>query len=155
MYRRRKIVQNIQENFNDITRQRDKLLNRVQHTRKEIEKVKQNFMILEQLLPLGIWWCNAKGELQYVSESYLKLRGLTLTDVKNYGWLKFVNKDDELKLLSKWKKCIATGDLWEQYFEFTGTDGVHYSIVSRGAPTRNSQGYIINWIGVYLPILRN
>lgn len=149
---RRKIQQNLRERLNEVIRERDNLLNQVNFLNKSFEKLEKKLLTLESLIPYGVWWCNARGELKYVSDSYLKLRGFTLSQLKDYGWIKYLPKEEEHELVSKWKKCIATGELWEYTDRFIGTDGLIHTLLSKGAPTRNSAGHIISWIGAYFPI---
>ena len=149
---RRKIQLNLKERLNDVVREQDCLLNQVNYLKKAFEKTELKLLTLEKLLPYGLWWCNARGELKYVSDSYLKLRGLTLSQIKDFGWVKFEPKVDEKELLSKWKKCISNGETWEYIFKFIGPDGLIHTLLSKGVPTRNSAGYIISWIGAYFPV---
>lgn len=148
---RRKIQKNLKEQLNDVTRERDNLLKQVNYLKKDLEKVEQKLLTLEKLMPYGLWWCNARGELKYISESYLKLRGLSLSQLKDYGWINFVSVEEN-EILSKWKKCIISGEAWEYTFKFIGVDGLIYTLLSKGVPTRNSEGHIISWIGAYFPV---
>ncbi len=148
----RKLYQSLKEQHFQLKKESESLSYQLLQLKTKCEKAQKNIETFENLIPYGIWQCNARGELKYVSEKFLKLKGLTLKDVKDYGWVNFSPEKDKNRLLQKWQKCIETGDEWQEIYEIKDSDGLSHIILSRGCPIRNTASHIIGWIGVYLSI---
>ena len=102
----------------------------------------------------GVWLCNAVGRCTYLSESFLRLVGMTMEECADFGWTKALHPDEEEATIAAWKSCIETGGRWDRENRFKGADGEWHSVLARGVPVRNERGEIISWAGINLDIGR-
>jgi PAS domain S-box-containing protein len=103
-------------------------------------------------IDFGIWICDPDGKIVYVSESYLKLLGLTQEEYANFGWLNSLRPADAEATLSAWKECLQSGDLWERELQVRGVDGEWRQVLARGVPVRDEDGKVTSWAGLHLDI---
>lgn len=103
-----------------------------------------------ETVPFGVWWCNPKGEAEYVSPSFLDLLNMTLEEQKKFGWTQRLVPEDVEPMMRKWMHCIRTGDPWDHEHRIIDRNGKIHTIWSKGLPVRDEQGNIIAWVGVNL-----
>ncbi len=107
---------------------------------------------LGEAVPFGIWLYNAAGDPLVVSESFLKLVGMSKDEIKNLGWTKCMAPEDVGPFRFKWEKCFTTGEDWRDEIRVKGVDGQWYTILCMGRPLRNRSGKINHWLGIKLDI---
>ncbi len=100
----------------------------------------------------GIWVRDAEGSTTYMSESFLRLVGLTQDQCAGQGWMRALHPDEVEATAAAWKQCAAAGTFWEREHHFKGADGEWHPILSRGVPLRDSAGRIQRWVGINLDI---
>ncbi|MHB8909139.1 MAG: PAS domain-containing sensor histidine kinase [Syntrophales bacterium] len=134
----------IQCNIRDITK------------RKRAETALQNsermYRAIGESIDYGVWVCAPDGRNIYVSESFLKLVGLTQEQCSNFGWGDVLHPDDAERTIAAWKECVRTGGIWDIEHRFLGVDGQWHPILARGVPVRNERGEVIYWVGINLDI---
>jgi len=130
------------------------LLNEIRiKTEKRLRQEEKYYHAIGESIPFGIFITNAKGGVVYMSQSFLKLIGKSLEEIKGFSWVdKFpagINRDN---LLKSWKKTIKYKSFWDQELMIPGIDGKLYHILSRGVPIRDSLGRVQSWVGINLDI---
>lgn len=118
----------------------------------ELGHAAERFRIMGEVLPYGVWWCNERGQAEYVSRSFLDLVGMSLRQVRVAGWARRLPPDDVKPALERWRHCITTGADWDREFRVLGQDGRYHAVLSRGKPVRDAAGRIIGWAGINLDI---
>jgi PAS domain S-box-containing protein len=112
------------------------------------------YRAIGEALDYGIWICDADGRSRYVSESFLRLLGLTQDECSMYGWVRLLHPDEAQETLLEWRECVRTGGIWNRTRRFKGLDGNYHSILSRGLPVRDEHGQIVCWAGINLDVSR-
>jgi PAS domain S-box-containing protein len=112
------------------------------------------YRAIGEALDYGIWICDADGRNRYVSESFLRLVGLSQDECSLYGWVGSLHPDEAKETFTAWRECVRTGGIWNQTRRFKGIDGEYHSILSRALPVRDEQGQIICWAGINLDVSR-
>ncbi|MFA7062296.1 MAG: PAS domain S-box protein, partial [Pedobacter sp.] len=102
----------------------------------------------------GVWICAPDGRNTYVSESFLKMVGITQKQCSDFGWGDVLHPDDAERTIAVWQECVRTGSTWDIEHRFRGTDGQWHHVLARGVPVRNEQGDVISWAGINLDISR-
>jgi PAS domain S-box-containing protein len=102
----------------------------------------------------GVWVCDENGHNVYVSESFLKLTGLTQGSYGKEIWSRVLKPEDAERIRTQWKDCIATGCDWEAEVQVRTASGDYRAILSRGVAIRDSDGRITGWAGMNLDIDR-
>jgi PAS domain S-box-containing protein len=124
--------------------------------RKKVEQAllesEQQFRLIGESIPYGVWIADANGALQFVNQSYCDLLGETLENVKQFGWLDKVPEAQRHLLYEKWMHCVKTGNEWNYEYELKGTDGRLHTLLTHGRPLKDKEGRITKWVGLHLDI---
>jgi PAS domain S-box-containing protein len=108
--------------------------------------------MIGELVPFGVWACDAKGNFSYLSESFLSVLGITLEECRKSGWMHLLPREDYDRTISDWRQCIQTGAFWDYEYRIMDRNGRGFIILSRGAPHTDSAGKITSWVGIHLDI---
>jgi PAS domain S-box-containing protein len=103
----------------------------------------------------GVWICAPDGRNTYLSESFIRLVGLTPEESANFGWQDVLPPEEVDLFLSAWQQCVR-GDsaFWDREIKVKGADGSWHYILSRGVPVKNDRGELVCWAGINLDIDR-
>lgn len=110
------------------------------------------YKIMGETVPYGVWLAGADGQLQYASQSFLDLLGLRLADLQTAGWPACAAFKNARRLLARWRRCLETGEEWDQELQITQADGARRTVWSRGKPVRGPDGKITSWVGLNLDV---
>lgn len=110
------------------------------------------FRMTGELIPYGVWICDAKGDYTYCSESFLTLLDMKLGECKNFGWTKRLSPEDAERTKNDWQETVRTGGFWDYEYRIFDRAGQEHFVLSRGAPMRNSTGAIASFVGIHLDI---
>ncbi|MDQ8194888.1 CheR family methyltransferase [Coraliomargarita sp. SDUM461004] len=108
------------------------------------------FEVTGESIPYGVWWCNAQGTFQYVSESFLEMTGLTLAELQNDNWLKLLPEQDREPTRAAWKAAMEAKVHWEREHRIRSKDGGQRLVLSIGRPVFNASNKIEAWVGLNL-----
>jgi PAS domain S-box-containing protein len=122
--------------------------------REALRESERMYRAIGESMEYGVWTAEPDGANTYLSESFLKLTGLTLEEAAGRGWTRVIHPDDLGPMLAKWTACLADGGKWDHEFRVRGTDGEWYAILGRAVPLRNERGAITGWAGINLDIGR-
>ncbi|MDI6719607.1 MAG: PAS domain S-box protein [Methanomicrobiales archaeon] len=103
-------------------------------------------------IPYGIWIADESGGMEYVSPSFLDLIGMSLEDVRQFGWTARLPWEDVVPTMRDWNRTVQEGEFWDYEYRILGKDGKYRTILSRGVPIRNSRGRIVRWAGINLDV---
>ncbi|MHB9097300.1 MAG: sensor histidine kinase, partial [Syntrophales bacterium] len=134
----------IQCNIRDITKRK--------RAERELQNSERMYRAIGESIDYGVWVCAPDGRNIYVSESFLRLVGLTQEQCSNFGWGDVLHPDDAERTIAAWKECVRTGSIWDIEHRYRGVDGQWHPILARGVPVRNEQGEVIYWVGINLDI---
>ncbi len=120
--------------------------------RAALMRTEANYRAVGESIPFGIWQTDAAGRLQYVSQSFREITGMTLEQISDNGWLARVPTEDAKHFLERWAERDAAGDVWEGEYRLHGVDGKFYTILSRGVRIKDEHGITTGWSGMSLDI---
>ncbi|HEX5419340.1 MAG TPA: PAS domain S-box protein, partial [Gammaproteobacteria bacterium] len=112
------------------------------------------YRAIGESIDYGVWVCDPEGRSTYVSESLLKLVGLSQDEWRKFGWGKILHPEESERHLTDWEECVRTGSTWDAEYRFRGADGEWHPILARGVPVRDAAGAITCWAGINLDISR-
>lgn len=115
-------------------------------------RTEANYRAVGESIPFGIWQTDGAGRLQYVSQSFRQVTGLSLEQIADNGWLARVPPEDAKHFLERWAEREAAGDVWEGEYRLHGVDGKFYTILSRGVRIVDDRGATTGWAGMSLDI---
>jgi PAS domain S-box-containing protein len=128
----------------DITERRN-----AQEALKESET---RYRMIGDLVPFGVWACDAQGVFTYLSGSFLDVLGTTLEECRKNGWMHLLPREDRDRTMTDWRQCIQTGSFWDYEYRIVDKNGRVFIVLSRGAPHMDSNGKITSWVGIHLDI---
>lgn len=122
------------------------------HLEQLVEQRRSQLEMIGEAIPYGVWICNAEGGVEYLSDSFLDLLGMTKEEARKHGWTRALRPEKVDKAISDWKECIRSGSNWNYEHEVRGKDGKWYTVLSIGFPVRDDEGEISSWAGINLDI---
>jgi PAS domain S-box-containing protein len=94
------------------------------------------------------WMANEKGSIFWYNERWYDYFGATAAEIARPGWAGTVHHPEHMqRVLEKFKRSIATGEVWEDTFPLRGADGVYRNFLSRAVPIRDGGGKVLRWFG--------
>ncbi len=103
-------------------------------------------------IPYGIWQTDADGFCTYVSDSFLEMIGMTLAELRKFGWLHLLPPEDREPTQEHWLGCVRSGEDFQREHRFRAKDGTTRFVLAIGRPLRNDGGEITGWVGLNLDI---
>jgi PAS domain S-box-containing protein len=92
------------------------------------------------------------GYLDYFNKRWLEYLGVTLDELAGWNWTAFVHPEDVDGILTKWRACLATGEIFEYETRVRRADGDYRWMFDRKVPLRDTNGNIVKWYGSSLDI---
>ncbi len=119
-----------------------------------LQESERLYRAIGESIDFGVWVCDGEGRATYLSESFLRLVGMTQQECAGYGWMRALHPDDAEATLQAWRRCVAGGGAWDAEHRVRGADGRWHAILSRGLPVRGAHGAVVAWAGINLDIDR-
>jgi PAS domain S-box-containing protein len=132
----------------------NKMLDEVQSHARALETSEKLYRAIGESINYGVWVADADGRVIYMSDSFLRLVGLSLEQVRNDGWGSVLHPDEAAATLAAWKETARSGSMWYREHRFLGVDGKYHSMLAQGVPIRGESGEIMRWAGINLDISR-
>jgi PAS domain S-box-containing protein len=130
------------------------MLDEVQARSRALETSEKLYRAIGESINYGVWVTDADGRVIYVSDSFLKLVGMTQQQAADEGWGRVLHPDDAAETLNAWRECARTGSAWYREHRYLGFDGKYHAILAQGVPIRDAAGRIQRWAGINLDISR-
>ncbi|NMB79404.1 MAG: PAS domain S-box protein [Methanomicrobiales archaeon] len=122
------------------------------HAQAALIESEMRYRMTGDLIPFGVWACDAKGNFTYLSESFLSVLGTTLDDCRKNGWMHRLPREDADRTIADWRQCVQTGSFWDYEYRIIDKNKRTYIVLSRGAPHVTGAGTITSWVGIHLDI---
>jgi PAS domain S-box-containing protein len=111
-----------------------------------LERSEARFRTLAEATPNLLWAADPDGQLNWFNQRAYAYSG-PLPDIDRPNWLKIVHPDDAEEAEARWRKSIATGEVYETEFRLRRADGVYRWHIARALPVNDEAGAIVRWIG--------
>jgi PAS domain S-box-containing protein len=160
-----KLEDGIAVTFSDITKrkiienEKDKLIasekraiELAEAVNRQLARSKEEYRLMGETIPFGVWKANADGSPVYASKSFLDLLGAPMDKSVQKEWMFSSLPSHLLPLMKKWASTMKSGDNWEGELALKDKNGKEYHILSKGLPVRNEAGEIESWVGINLDI---
>jgi PAS domain S-box-containing protein len=108
--------------------------------------------VLVDSIPALIHTARPDGYLDYFNKPWLEYLGVTLDKMSGWNWTAFVHPEDVEGILTKWRACLATGEIFEHETRVRRADGEYRWMFHRKVPLRDANGKIVKWYGSSLDI---
>jgi formate hydrogenlyase transcriptional activator len=103
-------------------------------------------------IPALIHTARPDGYIDYFNKRWLEYLGLTLDDVAGWNWTAVIHADDVEGILTKWRSCLLTGEIFEYETRVRGANGEYRWMFHRKVPLRDANSNIVKWYGSSMDI---
>ncbi|HXH39077.1 MAG TPA: PAS domain S-box protein, partial [Thermoanaerobaculia bacterium] len=128
----------IQCNIRDITDRKS--------AEKEAKEGAERFRFLAESMPQMVFTARPDGDVDYFNQQWSAFTGLSLDDIKDWRWTKFIHPDDLKTTVRLWQHSLDTGEAFELQHRFRRADGVYRWHLSRACAMHDPNGKITMWI---------
>ena len=125
-----------------------------EHKRAEeaLRESERRFRILAEALPHMVWTAQPDGATDYYNARTTEYTGLTLEQLRGWGWRSTIHPEDLPRCLELWTRSIATGEPYEIEFRLRRADGAFRWHLARALALRDDSGRITKWFGSCIDI---
>jgi len=128
----------IQCNIRDITERKT-----AEHAAQEGTN---RFRFLAESMPLMVFTAKPNGHVDYFNQQWSAFTGLTLDEITDWRWTKFIHPDDVKETARRWRHSLESGETFEAQHRFRRADGVYRWHLSRACAMHDAAGNITMWI---------
>jgi PAS domain S-box-containing protein len=109
------------------------------------ERYRKRLHLIDELVPVGLFYLNAQGECEYANNKYLEISGLK--EVKGRNWLNSIFIEDRAKVIAHWGSCIQEARVSSLEYRFQMPDNSILWVLCQILPETNVNGQIIGFVG--------
>jgi PAS domain S-box-containing protein len=128
----------IQCNIRDITERKT--------AEKAAQEGTERFRFLAESMPLMVFTARPNGEVDYFNQQWSAFTGLSLDEIKDWRWTRFIHPDDVKETARLWRHAIQSGEPFEAQHRFRRADAMYRWHLSRACAMRDAAGNITMWI---------
>ncbi|MEG9436815.1 EAL domain-containing protein [Edaphobacter sp. HDX4] len=116
--------------------------------REELFTSQERFRTLAETLPSIVWTASPEGEVEYLSDRFREITGLTIEDGQGSNWTRVIHPDDLPDTIGQWRQALSVGISFDEKYRIRQRDGSYRWYLARALPQRNEAGEILRWVGV-------
>ena len=114
---------------------------------QDLHESEDRFRALADNIAQLAWMTDASGGIFWYNQRWFDYTGTTLEAMQGWGWHQVHHPEHVDRVVAKFRRCIETGEPWEDTFPLRGTDGSYRWFLSRAVPIRDAQGNVLRWCG--------
>ncbi len=126
----------------------------LEHSNAALQASERLYRAIGESIAYGVWVTDERGRPLYVSDSFLKLVGVTAEEFRDRGWWHALPAEERAQTDAAWRECLRSGRNWYHESRVRGADGEWHAILTQGVPIRAEGGRITGWAGINLDIGR-
>lgn len=115
--------------------------------RHQLEEAGERAHFITEAMPQKVWTAAPDGNVYYFNKRWLDYTGLSLGEIKNWGWKDIIHPDDLEENVRLWQNSIDTGTDFQFEHRFKRHDGKYRWHLSRGIPQKDKNGNVLMWVG--------
>ena len=124
--------------------------------RRMEERLRRSEARLRQIVdsvPQLAWMTDAEGGIQWYNRRWYEYTGTTPAEMEGWGWRQVHHPDHAERVEAHFRRCVETGEPWEDTFPLRGADGRWRWFLSRALQLRDEpdeefpEGRVVGWFG--------
>ena len=112
-----------------------------------LKKSEDNFRMLVNLSPSGIYMTDANGNCIFVNEAWCRMAGMLPEEAYGDGWINAIHPNDRSHVSNLWKIYVQSGKEWNWSYRFRDKKGNIRWIYGLSRPVLNKDGEIMGFLG--------
>jgi len=116
-------------------------------TEEKIEASEEQFRVFADSIQNLAWIADGDGSIYWYNQRWLKYTGLTLEEMKGWGWQKVHHPDHVEKILQLSKQLWTKDKAFELTFPLRRYDGEYRWFLTQAYPVKDTNGRVERWIG--------
>jgi len=112
----------------------------------------EQFRTMANNLPQLAWMADEQGRILWYNQRWFDYTGTTPDEVAESGWEKALHPEQWQRVVDKFKRCVRTGEAWEDTFPLRGRNGSYRWFLSQAVPARDAEGKLSRWFGTHTDI---
>ncbi|MDT8274730.1 EAL domain-containing protein [Roseomonas mucosa] len=116
-------------------------------TEEALRKSEEHYRIAATLSPRLSWQMDAQGQIEAIDESYARMMGLVLDDVRGTKWTNIVHPADRDRIKASWGRALSNGSVYDEELRYRMPDGSYRWFRSYVAPQKAPDGTVLRWYG--------
>ncbi|MCY7385779.1 MAG: PAS domain S-box protein [Microcoleus sp. CAN_BIN18] len=116
-------------------------------TLQDLQESEDRFRALADNIAQLAWMTDATGWIFWYNQRWFDYTGTTLEEMQGWGWHQVHHPEHVDRVVEKFRRCMETGEAWEDTFPLRGTDGSYRWFLSRAVPMRDEQSNVLRWCG--------
>ena len=113
----------------------------------ELQQSEHRFRAMADNIPNLAWMADAAGWIYWFNKKWYEYTGTTIEQMEGWGWQTVHHPDELERVVTKWQRCIESGEPFEMVFPIRGADGSFRQFLTRVLPLKNEAGIINQWFG--------
>ncbi|HEX7038012.1 MAG TPA: PAS domain S-box protein [Pseudomonadales bacterium] len=93
------------------------------------------------------WTCDEHGNATWYNRRWYDYTGATVDEMRHGDWRRFHDPELVDGIMARFRKCVASGEPWEDTFPLLGRDGRWRWFLTRATPIRDENGRVVRWFG--------
>ncbi|MEG3839536.1 ATP-binding protein, partial [Microcoleus sp. herbarium14] len=114
---------------------------------QDLHESEDRFRALADNIAQLAWMTDASGWIFWYNQRWFDYTGTTLEAMQGWGWQQVHHPEHVDRVVAKFRRCIETGEPWEDTFPLRGKDGSYRWFLSRAVPIRDAQDKVLRWCG--------
>jgi len=112
-----------------------------------LRKSEERFRELANNIDQIVWTCDATGQPTWYNDRWYEFSGSTFEQMLNDGWRTLVHPAHYDRIGERFRRCIDTGEVWEETFPVRGKTAEYRWFLSRAIPIKAASGAVLRWFG--------
>jgi PAS domain S-box-containing protein len=117
------------------------------HIEQSVRDSEERFRMLADNIAQFAWMADATGSRFWHNRRWLDYTGRTLEEMKGWGWQTVHHPDHVQAVVARLRRCVETGEPWEDTFPLRAADGTYRWFLARAVPIRDPNGRVVRWFG--------
>ena len=105
------------------------------------------FRILADSIPQLAWMADREGAIYWYNRRWFQFTGVQPGETEGWNWRSVHHPDHVDRVAEHFRRCIESGEPWEDTFPLRGRNGRYRWFLSRALPMRDRRGSVVRWLG--------
>lgn len=119
----------------------------LKRSERQLREAAERFRFMAESIPQKIFTAGPGGAFDYFNEQWMQFTGLTLTELQQGGWTRFVHEEDLEENQRCWNASAATGEPFQNEHRLRRQDGQYRWHLTRALAFRDAGGRVQIWVG--------